>query len=510
MTESTLRKITGAHPDEIEIKKNYYLRYYDADASNLEEAMESVERGLEDLKAFLLAIGTSRSDQDYQSDMFEVLDDFEVMSDTYLTIATENPYVLPTIVLGVEAEMMSAEYKTKLFKHCDLDGYQGDEEEIIISPPLTGPSPERIQQISEIFKEFNGVDLPKGDINTVLTSLFNKMRIPIVAQPGKPVILKLRQFLDTLAVHFVGESREYRCPHLLDYRDEPHRLNPKQWCMSCPARMTNVELLYLGKHRTYALNDPVPPRDVAYPEVAREICNFFDSFEKPRKLTFRDSLKELLSKCEKEGGKYGAPKQPGDDLLACPNDGKTPAPNLTASRTISSPPNAERPCAEASDAGRSNPKLKLLEQSNTRKRNATEAQIESQESLAPVKSSNRASDEERLSAAVRKVVHPEFEAIHATFAAFSAKLESIRISERQSSAEAGPQTCACGEGGAPDSRGASSQGPQRSAQRIDGRIGGSERSDVAGEESALLYNMCRALLDDRQKWHEAHRTPSGN
>ena len=322
MTKLTLRNITGNDPYELDVKKNYFISNYDADASNLEDALDAVERGLKDLKAFLLVVGTSRSEYFYNIQMPTANLDFGMETDTYYTIAIENPYVLPAVLLGKEAQIISTDGDAYLFNNCDITRYNGNEEEIIVSPPLTGPSPETIQLISEAYGDFCEVDLSKGDINTILTFLFNKIRIPIEAQPGKPVVLKLRQFLDALAVNFVGESKESRCPHLLNYYDEPYRLDPKEWCMSCVTRMTHGELTVLGSDRIGPLHcDPVPYRDVAHPEVVRDMCNFFKGSDEP---TYPDWLKDMLA---------AAPSGP--------NEGQTPPQNPTASRSIGISSNSE-------------------------------------------------------------------------------------------------------------------------------------------------------------------------
>lgn len=57
MTETALRDPSDHSPEDIETLKKYYLRYYDADASNLEEALDSVERDQENFKAFFWQLG---------------------------------------------------------------------------------------------------------------------------------------------------------------------------------------------------------------------------------------------------------------------------------------------------------------------------------------------------------------------------------------------------------------------------------------------------------------------
>lgn len=323
MTKLTLRNITGNDPNELDVKKNYFISNYDANACNLEDALDSVERGQGDLKAFLLAVGTSRRDSEFNQILSEIISDFDdYWRNEHDIIAFRYPYVLPTIVLAVEARMISIHPNTQLFEGYNVfEHISKEEEEVIIAPPLTGPSPKKVQELSERLEKYFEVNIPRGDIHSVLTFLFNKIRIPIEAQPGKPVVLKKRQFLDNLAVHIVGESDEYRCPHLFNHQDDAHYLDPSEWCMSCCARMTEELFAHYGYGQTSHLTGFIPPRDVAHPEVVRDMCNFFKGSEEP---TYPDWLKDMLA---------AAPSGP--------NEGQTPPQNPTASRSIGISSNSE-------------------------------------------------------------------------------------------------------------------------------------------------------------------------
>lgn len=104
------------------------------------------------------------------------------------------------------------------------------------------------------------------------------MKIPVEAQPGKPVVLKLRQLSDTLAIRFLGKSPNYfgtKTP--TSYYNWYSTLNPNEWEMCCVTTMLQGGLDFCGIGRRWPLkHDPIPSRDVAYPEVARDMCNFFD------------------------------------------------------------------------------------------------------------------------------------------------------------------------------------------------------------------------------------------
>lgn len=402
MTEFTLRNITGLSPEDIEIKKSYYIMYYDADASTLEEALDSVDRGQESFKAFWVAVGPSKKCMDYFRELSSASSKPQDSLSRYDSITRDTPYASLAIALGVESGFLSIKPDTKLFNGCILD-----EERKEIGPVLTGPSPERIQELSDLYKPFTGEDLPKGDINTVLPFVFNKIRIPIEVQPGEPVVLKGREFLDTLLVHMLGESWDsmdsYSVMKLFDSCNK-YSLDPNEWAVLIAVNLADDRLCkeaYEGRH--HLRSDRIQPRDVDHPKVIYDICNYF---KKSDVSIYPTRLGDLWhNKVFKvvDNHDVDAPVQPGHDSLPTSCKGQTLKRTLTVGGTISGTPTAKRADAQAAVADSTNQEHHSPEYP-TASANKPHESATSERNSKPAPETLLAALKEKVDTALRKIV----------------------------------------------------------------------------------------------------------